>query len=418
MVNLNLKYATYMNALPPRPIRLEIGGWSGTHEKMVDGSNPQPWHCLPFVEGSTYGLELVYAFETPCDVVNDNGNVRFEWDFANEPGGVLTGSEFLNFSPVRAAKYYLLNTRIDLQTPPGYVVRTEPHPRFFTDDSGTFPLAMIGHLQNEWYPRQLFVVFRAPRPGQRHIFRKGEPHAQIIFVPKQMSYELTKMTPEEEKRRRELERNINVSRFDIAENNWRHPDDVQFNNHYKVLARAYAREGMAGVDKEVREATERRDRAFPLDKTIPEYLEMGFQLLAEKRYEDAHRCYAHVLGLDGQNAEALSQIGICLASLGGVTQALQVMTGATQLAPHVPKYHWNLAELLRRLGRFREAEASIRAALRVAPNNPGALCFLAFVLAQQGRFVDARACYEAALAIDPSDSQAQRGLQELLATTG
>src|SRR5947207_13210663 len=115
MQNLNIKYATYVNAPPPRPIRIEVGGWSGPAEKMVDGSDPQPWHCLPFVEGSTYGLELIYPFETACDVVNDDGTIRFDWDFAKEPGGILTGSEFLLFSPVRAATSYLLNTRVDVQ---------------------------------------------------------------------------------------------------------------------------------------------------------------------------------------------------------------------------------------------------------------------------------------------------------------
>ena len=29
MEKLSIKYATYMNAQAPRPIRLEIGGWSG-----------------------------------------------------------------------------------------------------------------------------------------------------------------------------------------------------------------------------------------------------------------------------------------------------------------------------------------------------------------------------------------------------
>jgi tetratricopeptide (TPR) repeat protein len=412
MEHLNIKYMTYMNSQPPRPIKLDIGGWSGPAEKMVDGSNPQPWHCLPFIEGSTHGLELVYSFETPCDVVNDNGTVRFDWDFAREPGGILTGSEFLLFSPTRASKYYLLNTRIDVQPPVGYALRTEPHPRYFTDDSGTFPLAMIGQLQNEWYPRQLFVVFRAPLPGHRHTFRKGEPHSQILFVPKQ-TYELTKMTSEEERRRRDLERNINVSRFEIAEHAWRHPDDVTFNNHYKVLARAYARDGMVGVEQAVRDAVAKRDKAFPLDKSVPEYLAMGEKLLVDKRYEDAHRAYAHVLSIDPNNAEALSQIGICLVCLGGVMQAIQVMTAATQIEPRVSKYHWNLGELFRRLGRFKEAEQSIRNSVSVNPNDPGALSLLGLVLHQQGKPQEARACYEAALAIDPNFPQAQRGLQSL-----
>src|SRR5262249_3844267 len=153
-------------------------------------------------EGCTYGLELVYPFETECQVVNDNGDVRFEWDFAREPGGVLTGGEFMHFAPRRATKYYLFNTRVDIQAPPGHVLRTEPHPRSFTDDIGTVPLAMIAHLQNEWYPRVLFVVFRAPRPGERHVFRKGEPYVQLLFVPQRVRYEPTPLSPEEEAARR------------------------------------------------------------------------------------------------------------------------------------------------------------------------------------------------------------------------
>src|SRR5262249_12114480 len=149
-------------------------------------------------------------------------------------------------------KYYLFNTRLDVQTPPGYVLRTEPHPRYFTDDSGTVPLAMIGHLQNEWYPRSLFVVFRGPRQGQRHIFRKGEPFVQILVVPKRMDYDLTEMTSAEGTKRRELAGTIQRLKSDIAENIWHNPDNNEFNNHYKVLARAFARDGMVGVEEVLR----------------------------------------------------------------------------------------------------------------------------------------------------------------------
>ena len=165
---LNIKYSTYASALPPRPIRISVGGWSGSLAKMEDESDPQPWHCLPYVEGATHGLELVYPYENECHVVNENGSVRFEWDYAKEPGGEVTGAEFLLFAPAHMSKFYLFNTRLDLEAPPGHVIRSEPHPRFYTDETGTVPLAMVSHLQNEWYPKLLFVVFRAPRPGQRN----------------------------------------------------------------------------------------------------------------------------------------------------------------------------------------------------------------------------------------------------------
>jgi hypothetical protein len=182
MDKLTIEYATYSKALPPQPMNA-----------------PADFGVPAFARASTYGLELLYQYETPCHVVNDKGPLRFEWDWANEPGGGLTGGEFVPFAPRLAPRFYLFNTRLDVQAPPGHVIRSAPHPRYFTDGSGTVPLAMIGHMQTEWYPRLYFVVFRAPRPGQRHIFRKGEPFAQIIFVPMRRSYETVPVTIEEMK---------------------------------------------------------------------------------------------------------------------------------------------------------------------------------------------------------------------------
>jgi hypothetical protein len=190
MDTLTIKYSPYVKAMPPQAIQTTPAGWSGEGQIREDGTTVKPWHALPFALGSTYGLEVVYPYETECHVIGADGTVRFEWDFTQEPGGVLTGGEFRAFSPVDASKYYLFNTRLDLRTPPGYVLRTEPHPRYFTDDTGTVPLAMIAHLQNEWYPRLVFVVFRAPRQGQQHIFRKGEPFVQLLCVPQRVKYDL------------------------------------------------------------------------------------------------------------------------------------------------------------------------------------------------------------------------------------
>ncbi len=447
MTNLPIKYKTYSIATPPRPIKIEVGGWSGTAAKMVDGSDPQPWHCLPFVEGATYGLELIYPYETACDIVNDNGTVRIQWEFAKEPNGALTGFEFLLFSPVKAAKYYLFNTRIDIQAPPGHVLRTEPHPRYFTDDTGEFPLALIGHLQNEWYPRLTFVVFRAPWPGQRHVFRKGQPFAQVLFVPKQPNYELVEMTAEEAERRQGLEKAIRESRMEIAENHWQHPDNVQFNNHYKLLARAFTRDGMAGIEKTVREAVERRDQSLPKNLSVAEYLAIGRKFLDERKYEDAHRAYGEAYRLDPRSADALTHLGVCFAMFNSAVKGIELMSAAAALEPRVPYYHSNLAELMRRMGRFQEAEHSIRAAVALDPNNPGYVGLLAVILAQQGRtdeamlahraassqgrpapqthlrmgtlladhgaLADARVCFEAALALDPDFVPAQQALSQL-----
>jgi Flp pilus assembly protein TadD len=447
MEKLTIHYCSYAKALPPQAIRIAPGGWSGSSEKMEDGSQPQPWHCLPYVEGATYGLELIYQFDTECQVVNDNGTVHFDWDFTREPGGVLSGGEFAAFEPRYASKFYLFNTRLDLQPPAGHVLRTEPHPRFFTDDTGTVPLAMVGHLQNEWYPRQPFVVFRAPRPGQRHIFRKGEAYAQLLAVPQRVSYEAVPMDKEQEARRRELERSIRAAKDQIADNSWRSPDGAEFNNHYKMLARVFARDGVAGVEAAVQAALKRHEQSMPGDRPIAECLALGAKHLGEHQYEKARDIFTHVLTREPDNANALSHLGICLACLGTIPNGLQMMARAVALEPRIAKYHSNLGEILRLLGRLSEAEERFRASLQLNPNDCGVMSVLGLTLAQQGRsaegmqlcrvaaamnpalpavqyrlglilaqegrFDEARACYEAALAIDANYGEARRALLEL-----
>ncbi len=447
MENVNIKYMAYARALPPRPIRMAIGDWGGPAEKMADGSNPQPWHCLPFIEGSTYGLELLYPYETTCQVVGADGTIRFDWDYLKEPGGDLTGSEFKAFLPKQASKYYLFNTRLDLQPPPGYVLRTEPHPRFFTDDTGTIPLAMIGHLQNEWYPRLLFIVFRGPRQGERHIFRKGEPYAQILFIPKRMKYEVTTMTDAEAHERRELEKAIETSKEDIADKMWHAADGSTLSNHYKVLANAYTNAGQKGVDDAVREAVELRRLTIPTGQSISENLGLADRFFSRLDYGRAKEIYAQILEQSPDCAEALSNLGVCYASIGNMMKGLELMKKAVTLEPEVPKYLSNLGEMWRRMGQFQEAENTIRLVLRQRPNDPGTLSVLALILVEQGRvpeglqiyhtatalgypfpfthlkmglilsqknFVnEARACFHTALDIDPDFHPARQALQKL-----
>jgi hypothetical protein len=203
MDNLTIKYSAYAKVREPQSIHMANEPWTGAPRKMEDGSELQPWHCLSFAEASTHGLEFTYPYEAECHVIGERGTIRFEWDFAREPGDTLSGGEFRAFAPLDASEYYLFNTRVDVLPPPGHVLRTEPHPRFFTDKTGTVPLAMIGHLQNEWFPRMLFVVFRAPRQGQCHIFRKGEPFVQILFVPQRLKYDVVRLSAEEAGRRQD-----------------------------------------------------------------------------------------------------------------------------------------------------------------------------------------------------------------------
>ena len=250
---------------------MKIPGWSGEPVKRKNGSEPQPWHCPPFVDAATYGLEFVYPYENECHVINDKGNLRIEWNYAKEPGIQLTGVEFNFFFP-HPPRFYFFATGIDLQAPPGNVIRVQPHPRFFTDATETVPAAVCGHVQTEWWPKKIFIVFKVPAPGQRHIFRKDEPYVQLFAVPHRMPYDAVRMEPEEEAQRRRLEDDITQSASHIARNVWHNPFGQEFKDHYKVMGRAFAREGMAGVEEVAKDALERQKQTQPSDKTIEECL--------------------------------------------------------------------------------------------------------------------------------------------------
>jgi Flp pilus assembly protein TadD len=433
-------------------VKLEKSGWAGDLRKMEDGSEPQPWHCLPFVEGATYGLELIYPYETECVVVNDGGAVRFEFDFANEPGGVLTGGEFITFFPKPPAKFYLFNTRLDLVAPPGHVLRTEPHPRAFADETGTAPLAICGHVQSEWWPRKLFVVFKSPRPGERNVFRKGEPYAQILFVPQRANYELEPLSAEEEAARRKRETEIDASKYQIATNIWKNPVGNEFADYYKILARAFQRDGQSGVDSAVAEGMRRHEAGLPHDKSVAEALAQGQEKIREHKYTEARDIYQHVLSREPGNPDALSNLGICAAVTGAPAVGLKLMQQAVQILPNAPTYHNNLGELLRMIGRFNEAEAEFRTSLRLNPRDGGIVSTLGLTIAQQGRvdegvqlvrqsiamnpasaaprfrlglilaqlkrFAEARAEFETALKLDPTFTVAQDELNKLPGATG
>lgn len=220
-------------ALPPRPIKLQIPGWAGTDNYHGDGGKAQPWHCVPFVEGSTYGMEFLYPYEEEQIVTRTNGKVIFS-------------NESLPFKCF-AEGHYGYQSGTDIKIPDGYVVRLEPHPRYFVDEVGDVPLMLPGHLQTQWWSRYFFIVFKSPFEGQKHIFRYKEPFGQFLVVPKKSQYKLREQTQEESIERSQLsELTLLYDRL-LGENTWQADSGIPFNDKYKQLALAYSKKGMDGV---------------------------------------------------------------------------------------------------------------------------------------------------------------------------
>lgn len=235
-----LTYRLLGPALPPRFIRVEKPGWGGQTTEPRDGARPQPWHCLPFVEGSTYGLELLYGLDSECRVLWQNGTLAFDGAFETGRVPKTVWPPFLSTNP----GHYSLGTLIDIKVPEGWVLRVEPHPRFFTDETGAVPAAVIGNLETSWWPMFFFVTFKSPAPGQVHTFKKGEPYAQVIPVPRRPAYTLAPMTESACRERENLAQRIMRSRSILSKRQWKSSDGLHFDDLYKQLLREYEKHGM------------------------------------------------------------------------------------------------------------------------------------------------------------------------------
>lgn len=248
---MKIKYRIWNKGIPPKPIKLEIPGWGGENTDHSTGGKAQPWHCIPWLEGSTYGLELIYPFETETHVKNINGKIIFDANFSQEEcfWSNPPSPPFSHF----AEGHYGFTSSLDIQAPEDYVVRLEPHPRFFVDHTNTVPIAVPGHIQ-PWWPRIFFVVFKTPGVGQTHIFRKNEAYAQILIVPKKPQYEIVPMSYEEQIHRGIQAEKITKLSKTISKARWTDENGNNFDDKYKQLMRNYNTGGYKQIERFLEEA--------------------------------------------------------------------------------------------------------------------------------------------------------------------
>ena len=223
-----VKYRSINPNLRPRRTRLEVPGWAGKPEPRANGSHEYPWHCVPFAEAARAGIELPYPYDDELRVVTRGQDMCFEGDF---------GERYERRPPFRSfgAEYYTYQILIDLKVDAGFAIRFETHPRFYSDTTGTVPIA-VPAVVRLWWPMVNFVVFKAPAAGQTHIFRPGEPFLQVTVVQPDDKPELIEM-PEEESAERELQsRRIHASRSTLsADTEWLSATDTVFDGTYRRI---------------------------------------------------------------------------------------------------------------------------------------------------------------------------------------
>ena len=229
-----VKYRLLEPRLQPRRTKLEMPGWAGVAQPRKDGSHEQVWHCMPFTEGAQYGIELFYPFDNELHVTKRNGQIALDGDFGPDPGTGVQWPPFRSFGE----NFYTYQLLLDLKVEKGLAIRTEPHPRFYTDRSDTVPVAVPALIRN-WWPMVFFCVFKAPAEGRTHIFRPNEPFAQVIVIPEEANFELERMDEEEAAERELQSRRIYNNRPKLAAGTeWTSSTDTVFDGTYRHLHRA------------------------------------------------------------------------------------------------------------------------------------------------------------------------------------
>jgi hypothetical protein len=240
-----VKYRLIEPRLRPRRTKLEIPGWGGKAEPRKDGNHEQVWHCMPFTEGAQYGIELFYPYDNELRVTKRDGKVELSGDFGPPPASDLQWPPFRGFGE----NYYTYQLLLDLKLGDGMAVRSEPHPRYYTDPNDEVPLAVPALLRTAWWPMISFVVFKAPPEGRTHVFRPGEPFMQMLFVPQEIEFELLPMDEDEAAEREMRGRRIHASRETLSkETEWTSSTNTVFDGTYRHILRAAKAKERVGQD--------------------------------------------------------------------------------------------------------------------------------------------------------------------------
>jgi hypothetical protein len=264
---INIKYRTWYKAeqYPPRKIKLEIPGWGGE----TGWKDAAPWHCLPWLQGSAYGCELLYPFKSECRVRAVDGECEFIGDFSEEKEECPVAfnswdKPFSSFAP----NHFGFTSSVDIQTEEGMGTMILPHPRYYTDRTGTVPCPVMGFLESDWWPKIFFIVFKSPLNGQEYVFRQGEPYATLLFLPKDPKYNIKPMTALESQERITLDQHIQSNSQYIATKKFYDSKKQPFDNKYKVLSRVARKDGIAELKNFIVHAKDRRKKGPQLKRKI------------------------------------------------------------------------------------------------------------------------------------------------------
>ncbi|UXI70178.1 tetratricopeptide repeat protein [Tahibacter amnicola] len=143
----------------------------------------------------------------------------------------------------------------------------------------------------------------------------------------------------------------------------------------------------------------------------------AFQL-GQRNFARALQTTQHLLAEAPGNALATAWRGVARMGSGDVANAVPDFLAATQSAPDVPEFQFNLGLALHALQRHAQAREALSEAIRLRPNLVAAWVTRGHVHTALGRDEDAISDYRQALALQPRETRAYLALADRLVADG
>jgi tetratricopeptide (TPR) repeat protein len=147
-------------------------------------------------------------------------------------------------------------------------------------------------------------------------------------------------------------------------------------------------------------------------------IEMAGQLYTRRQYAQAGRVCEQIIQSRPGNSDAHNILGVSLAALGRMDEAVASLKRAIKINGEAASYHANLGEILRQVGKLDEAAVAIEKAIKLDPDNAQALNNLGIIQYERKQFAEAVENYRRALEINPAMSEALNNLGNALRLTG
>jgi tetratricopeptide (TPR) repeat protein len=149
------------------------------------------------------------------------------------------------------------------------------------------------------------------------------------------------------------------------------------------------------------------------DLTADEWFDRGQRLEEEEDYDPAAAAYRNAIALAGRFPEALFNLANVLRALGRPEAAEELYRLCVAQDPGQACAWYNLADVLEEQGRLEEAIASLQAALRASPTFADAHFNLASACGRAGQPEKASNHWRAYLALDPNSQWSAVARQHL-----